>query len=77
MYTVWKDRCTVYAQQNCCDKGDVTDTGKQDPKTIFPLFIVGQYNNNMGRVDLVDQVTDTYPSMCKTIKLHKKLPSRV
>jgi hypothetical protein len=55
---------------------NMIDTGEQDSKTELQIFkpdIIDEYNQYIGVVYLVDQVTQAYPSMCKTIKWYKKL----
>ena len=65
-YIVWSDKLS-----NCHSRVTMSD-----PKTKMSIFksnLIHEYNKNMGGVDLVDQVTQAYPSMRKTIKWYKKL----
>lgn len=75
-YIIWKDKRDVTALSNCHSKVHMIDSGKTDYQTKMTLFkpdLIHDYNMNMGGVDLVDQVTQAYPSMRKTIKWYKKL----
>lgn len=53
----------------------LVDTNKLDRITKTPIRkpnVVVDYNDHMGGVDLVDQVTSAYPSMRKSLKWYKK-----
>ena len=64
------------ALSNYHSKVHMIDSGKTDYQTKTTLFkpdLIHDYNMNKGGVDLVDQFTQAYPSIRKTIKWYKKL----
>ena len=75
-YITWNDSRQVSMLTNCHSRQEKINTRKSDPvtrQTIFKPDIIQLYNQNMDGVDLVDQETQAFPSMHKTIKWYKKL----
>jgi hypothetical protein len=73
-YVTWNYKSSVTVLSNCHGGHDWhRKTGSKHKPVEFQIVHYSQITSTLGSAEFVDQVMQSYPLMCKTIKLYKKL----